>query len=129
MQDALALCDDSVAQLFGSALLEPHGSALAKAAGGAGGLRSATLADASTGELASWAGAFGALHVSTRRLAAGWVHGCCSATHASFSPPDLTNRAPPAAPQSKEGWQTLGPWFNGPTQPVVRWGQAAMCCR
>ncbi|PSC74805.1 amidase [Micractinium conductrix] len=81
-QDALSLCDAAVAEHFTSSLLEAHGAALAKAAGSGAGVQSVTLADASTGELASWADAFAALH-------------------------------------SKEVWQTLGTWYQGPTQPVV----------
>ncbi|KAL4437005.1 hypothetical protein ABPG75_004144 [Micractinium tetrahymenae] len=81
-EDALALYDAAVAQHFSTALLEAHSTALAKAAGRAGGLHHVTLGSASAGDLASWAETFGTLH-------------------------------------GREVWQTLGPWFTGPTKPAV----------
>ncbi|KAL4858274.1 Amidase 1 [Chlorella vulgaris] len=79
-EDALALCDASVASAFDSEMMGEHSVALLEAAGVA--LRRAAVADASTGELASWAAVFGTLH-------------------------------------SKEVGECLGPWFCGPTRPVV----------
>lgn len=61
-EDALELCDVDVAQHFNAALLDAHAAALAKAAGGAGPLRRVLLGSPVTGDLASWAEAFGTLH-------------------------------------------------------------------
>jgi hypothetical protein len=64
LQDALALCDPSVASAFDSEMMGEHSVALLEAAGV--GLRRTAVADATTGELASWAAVFGTLHVRKR---------------------------------------------------------------
>lgn len=66
-QDALALCDAEVAVHFEARLLGEHSAALTKVASGT---RRVTLGGAGTGDLASWADAFGTLHVSTAGMSA-----------------------------------------------------------
>lgn len=72
LQDLLALCDADVSQHFSAALLEAHGAALAAAASGGGCPCPVQLGDASTGEVATWADAFGVLHVRGGRCGVQW---------------------------------------------------------